>query len=518
MASVLDKKYKEMTESPVGRLIFKMAVPAVLANVVAITYSLTDTFYIGMIGTAASAASGVVLPIIVAIQAFGLLFGIGAGNKMSIALGKKDVQKASTLVSSAFYSSLAFGLLLALIVFFSRDKLIWVLGSTPSIAPYALSYMIPLLVAAPFFSASFVLNPILRFQGMPVESMIGIVTGAVLNAILEPIFIFTLKMGMFGAGVATGLCQAISFFILLGLYVKRSGVPIKFKNVSFARFIWSEIFAGGLPSLIRNLMLSISVDILNVASNPYGDAAIAAMTIVGKIITLTNSANIGIGQGYQPVCGYNYGAKKFGRVRYGYWLTVVAATILILVVCIIQSIWAPEIIRVFRDAPHVISYGSLALQIMSITFPLSGYIVMSNMMQQTIGHTIIATIVGLGRQGIFLVPALLILPSHFGFMGVVMSQPIADISTFLMTIPLQIYVMRGLRTPHDKSSKNQKNASADRTQEDIERDNGAKKSEDVEKPVEENIKIQVTNDIPCKEIIKRRIMCCLSVIQKVSIG
>jgi putative MATE family efflux protein len=440
--SAVDAKYIQMTQAPLRRLITVMAIPAVIANIVSMIYNLTDTFFVGQLGTAASGAVGIVMPIMVAIQAVGLLFGMGSGNKLSIELGRKNMERARELVSVGFYLGLGVGIILGALGFIFRAPLIHAFGATRTIQPLAVEYATPLLFGAPFFCSTFSLNAQLRFEGYSTRSMIGIVAGSILNIGLEPLFIFGFKMGIFGAGLATAICQFISWLILLIMHQRR-GVAIRLANFK-PRAVFGEIVNGGIPSLIRNGMLSVAVGAVNIAANPYGDAAIAAMTIVQRVITLFNTIQIGFGQGFQPVCGYNFGAGKFERVRKGYWFVVQASITLLLVASVGMIIWAEPIVGIFRKDPEVIRLGRQAMFWNCITFPLSGFVVPSNMMQQTIGHTVISSIVGLGRQGIFLVPALLIFPRHLGFLGVMISQPIADICTFIMTVPLQIYVLRQL--------------------------------------------------------------------------
>ena len=237
--------------------------------------------------------------------------------------------------------------------------------------------------------------------------------------------------------------QLISWLILFVMH-QRVGVRIRLRDFHLTRSVWNEIFSGGVPSLIRNGMLSVSAGAINIAANPFGDAAIAAMTIINRVITLFNTIQIGFGQGFQPVCGYNYGAHKFDRVRKGYWFVVQISLALLIVASIGMTVFAAPIVRLFRDDPAVVRIGAQAMFWNCLTFPLSGYVVPSNMMQQTIGHTVISSIVGLGRQGIFLVPALLIFPPRMGMLGVMISQPVADICTFIMTVPLQTWVMKQL--------------------------------------------------------------------------
>jgi putative MATE family efflux protein len=444
MAS-LDEKYVQMTRSPLRRLIVRMAIPAVISNVVSIIYNLTDTFFVGRLGTSASGALGIAFPIMLIIQATGLLFGQGSGNKLSIELGKKNIPRARRLVSVGFFTALGAGALIGIAGLIFVHPLVGLFGATATIEPLALQYMIPLLCSAPFYCATFVLNPQMRYQGLAAYSMIGIISGAVLNIVLEPIFIFVLGLGIFGAGLATAISQVVSFTLLLILHTKAGTVHLSVSNYKPDMLLWREIVGGGLPSLLRNGMLSVAVTFLNVAANPYGDAAIAAMAIVSRIITFTNTIMIGIGQGFQPVCGYNYGAGLLARVRKGYWFVVQASTVILVVSSILQIIFAPHLIEIFRDDPQVVAYGTLALRLQCCTLPLSGFIVMSNMMQQTIGRTFISSVVGISRQGLGLVPALLILPPIFGFLGVQMAQPLADILALIITIPLQTMILREMR-------------------------------------------------------------------------
>ncbi|MBQ5505194.1 MAG: MATE family efflux transporter [Aeriscardovia sp.] len=440
-----DAAFVEMTTAPLGPLITRMSVPAVIANVIGVAYNLTDTFYVGKLGTAASAASGVAMPVMVAIQAFGLLFGAGAGNKIAVLLGKKNMTLAKKLVTTAFFAAFAISVVLGAAGLLLLHPLARVLGSTPTIEPLAIKYLTPLLWVAPLYCTSYVFDPVLRFQGRAKESMIGIGAGTIVNIGLEPVFIFALHLGMFGAGLATAICESLSFFLLLGLFRSRSGVPLTWSQFSLSSAVLREILAGGLPNFVRNVMGAAATDVFNLSADPFGNAAISAITIVNRVLLLTASAEIGFGRGYQPVCGYNYGSGHFDRVRRGYWLIVRASVVLLVSVAVLQSVWAPQLIQVFRDDPTVVRYGAAMLRWQSLTFPLYAYIICSNMMQQTLGHTAIASIVGLGRQGIFLVPALLILPRHLGFFGLVAAQPISDLCTFLMTLPLQRHVMKELR-------------------------------------------------------------------------
>ena len=439
-----DARFYEMTQAPLGRTIVRLAVPSTVANIVTVTYNLTDTFYVGCVGTAAVAAAGVVMPLTVILKSIGLMFGMGSANRMSVALGKKNQDFAERLASNGFFTTLFVAAIIAAVAICLRDPLAVVLGSTRTIAPLAIAYMLPLLIVAPLNCATYVLNALLRFQGLAKESMIGLASGAIINIGLEPVFIFALHWGMVGAGSATAVCQVISFCLLLGLYRRHSVVPIRLSRYRLDSEVFHQIIAGGLPSLLRNWMRALGMDVLDLAANPYGDAAIAAMTIVNRIVTVSNSIRGGFGQGYQPVCGYNYGAKNYKRVTKGYWLVIRASFVVLGAIAIAQSIWAAPIVRAFQSNPAVVAYGVPALRWQSLTLPFTTVIVTFNMLSQTLGYTFISSFVGSGRRGIFLIPILLILPHFLGFTGVMVAQPLADILALLLALPYQSYILHRL--------------------------------------------------------------------------
>lgn len=376
-------KFSQMTLSPLGPLIFRLSLPAVVANIIGVVYNLTDTFYLGRIGT--STASGVVMPVMVLIQAFGLLFGAGAGNRISVLLGKKDIEKSKQLASTAISSAFLLSCILGSLFLIFRSDIARIMGATSELLGMASTYLIPLLIASPLYCTSYAFDPILRFQGLAKESMIGIALGAVLNISLEHLFIFSMHLGMLGAGIATAICESLSFFLLLFLFAKRAR-PLDLKRFSFMSF--GPILSAGMPNFVRNVMGAVSTDIFNLVTDPFGPAAIAGVTIANRILLLTASAEIGMGRGYQPVCGYNFGAHKYYRVKRGYYLILIASAVLLILVSILQSIFAPYLIALFRNSPPVVKYGSDFLRFFSLTFPLYSFIICSNMMQQTLGHTL----------------------------------------------------------------------------------------------------------------------------------
>ena len=308
-----DAKYRQMTGQPVKPLILKLCLPAVISNLVTTAYNLTDTFFIGQLGTAQSGAIGIAFSIMTVMQALGFFFGNGAGNSMSRELGKQNNERASRLLAVGFAGAVLSGLVIATIGLLTLRPLVVMLGSTSTIAPYAVQYLTPLLVAAPCVCGSFALNGLLRYQGQSAFGMIGLVSGALLNFLLAPLFIFVLHLGIFGAGLATAICQTVSFTILTTMSRKFGVMKLSLRNCRPDVLLMREVAGGGLPSLIRQGAGSISVTCVNIAANPFGDAAIAGMAIVMRIMLGANSVIVGLGQGFQPVCGYNYGAGLFAR-------------------------------------------------------------------------------------------------------------------------------------------------------------------------------------------------------------
>lgn len=432
-----------MTQVPIPSLVCKMAVPTIISMLVTSFYNMADTFFVGKIGTSASAAVGVVFSMMAVIQACGFFFGHGSGNYISRALGAHDDASAERMAATGFFSALFAGCIIAVLGLVFLDPLARLLGSTETILPYAKDYMRWILIGAPWMMASLVLNNQLRFQGSAAYGMIGITSGAVINIALDPLLIFVLDMGIAGAAIATIISQFVSFCILLVCTQKADNLRIRFKNFTLNAFYYKTILKGGLPSLCRQGLGSVGTICLNLGAGIHGDAAIAAMSIVTRVIMFANSCVIGFGQGFQPVCGFNYGAKKYKRVKEAFWFCVRSATVFLIFVSIIGIIFAPGIIAFFRKGDaQVIEIGKIAMRAQCITFPLSAWIVLCNMMMQTISKPVRASFMAMARQGIFFIPAVLILPRFFGLLGLQISQPVADVITFIASIPLQMSIFR----------------------------------------------------------------------------
>ncbi|MDD3346957.1 MAG: MATE family efflux transporter [Oscillibacter sp.] len=448
-----EEKFQQMTKTPVGRLICRLAFPCIISMLVTAFYNMADTFFVGMLqSNSATGAVGVVFSLMAIIQAVGFFFGHGSGNFISRELGKHHLDEASNMAATGFFSALAAGFLICLLGQLFLEPLAYLLGSTDTILPYATAYLRVILLGAPWMTSSLVLNNQLRFQGSAAYAMVGITSGAILNIGLDPLLIFTFDMGVAGAAWATIISQFLSFCLLLAGCARGGNLRIHVSRVQFKWSYYAMIVRGGLPSLARQGLASVATICLNQAAGPFGDAAIAAMGVVQRIMMFGASAMIGFGQGFQPVCGFNYGARLYDRVKQGFWFCVKSSTAFLCAIGALGFVFAPQLIAVFRDDPEVIACGVAALRFQCVTFCFQGWIVMSNMMLQTIGRTAPATFLAMARQGIFFVPLVWILSALFGMVGIQVTQAVSDCLTLLCAVPIQLKVLRefsSLPSPSD---------------------------------------------------------------------
>jgi putative MATE family efflux protein len=436
-------KFAMMTTKPVERLVCKLAIPTMISMLITAFYNMADTYFVSRIGTSATGAVGIVFSMMAIIQAMGFLFGHGSGNYISRKLGEKKAEEAQEMAATGFYSSIIAGTIVGLLGIIFINPLGKALGATPTILPYAMEYLRYILIGTPFVMASFVLNNQLRFQGNAAYGMIGICSGAILNIILDPILIFVCGLGIAGAAIATSFSQFLSMCVLYIICNKKGIVKIKLKKFKPKWQIYKEIFKGGLPSLFRQGIASVAAICLNRFAGIYGDAAIAAMSIVSRVGMFATSALIGFGQGFQPVCGFNYGAKKYDRVNKAFRFCIKLSTIVLTIMAIMGFVFASQIIGVFKTGDtRVMEIGISALRWQCVSFPLLGFLILANMMLQTIGKAFKASILSLARQGLFFIPILFIFAPLFGLTGIKMVQPIADILSFAISIPLTYSVIK----------------------------------------------------------------------------
>ncbi len=429
-------QFDKMTKTPIPRLVMGLAVPTILSMLITSIYNLADTFFVGQISTSASGAVGVVSSLMAVIQAVGFMLGHGAGSVISRSLGSGDVPAASRFASTSFFTALGAGAALGVFGIAGLTPLMRLLGSTETILPHARAYAFYILLAAPFMMSSLVMNNILRYEGKASFAMVGLVTGGVLNMALDPVFIFGLGMGAGGAGLATGLSQMVSFGILLSMYLRGktvSRLALRFYTRS-PRDI-ATILTTGLPSFGRQGLASFASMMLNVAARPYGDAAVAAMSIVSRIFQFLLSVALGVGQGFQPVASYNYGARKFHRVRQACLFTIGASFVLMTALAAVCYVNGEALVRLFRDDGAVTAIALPAFRWQCVATLLQPVLVCGNMLFQSVGKAGRATFLSCCRQGIFFIPLILTLPRAFGLAGVQYSQPIADALSFVVAVP-----------------------------------------------------------------------------------
>ena len=446
-AMTYEEKYQLMINTPISRLIPRLAIPTIISMLITSIYNMADTFFVSQLSTSASGAVGVNFSLMAMIQAIGFTLGMGSGNFMSRMLGAREQEKAQRACSTAVYTAFALGLLLAITGIANIDSLVRMLGATETIAPYAKDYGRYILIAAPYMTVSFVFNNHLRSQGNAALSMIGITTGGILNVILDPVLIFGLKMGISGAAIATIFSQFVSFTILLVLVI-RSGNVLKPhpRYFTFQGWVYKEILSAGMPTLGRQGLASVASVLLNVASSGFGDAAVAAMSIVTRIMMFINSALIGFGQGFQPVCGFNFGAGRYDRVLEAYFFCRRVALVFLLVMGVIMFAISTPIMRLFRkEDAEVIRIGALALKMQCCLLPFQSYTIIGNMLTQSIGYSFRATLTAISKQGLFFIPAILILPPLLGIPGLQLAQPVADGLTFVLTQVIVVMVVKELR-------------------------------------------------------------------------
>ncbi len=441
-------QYERMTQSSIPKLIARLSVPTILSMLVTNIYNLADTAFVGRLGTSQSAAVGVIFGYMALIQAIGFMYGMGSGSIMARKLGARDTLAASRTASTAVIFSVGTGLLMALITLPLRDSIVRVLGSTETILPHARAYLNWILIAAPFMTGGYTLNNLLRFQGKASLGMIGLMSGAILNIALDPLLMFVLDLGIAGAAIATGFSQIISFFILLSMFLRgKTEVRLAPKLADPRPSMVGNIMATGLPSLLRQALNSAATIILNSSAAAFGDEAVAAMSIVSRISFFVFALALGIGQGFQPVAAFNYGAEKYVRLRKAFWVTVAMSEGVILAAASAVFLFSGSLVQVFRDDPRVIEIGTRALRLQMATVIFLPFTMCAEMLYQSTGRRLGASFLSSARSGLFFIPALLILSSLRGLSGIQEAQPAA----YLLSVPLSaafvILFMR--RTPKE---------------------------------------------------------------------
>jgi putative MATE family efflux protein len=424
-----------MTETPVAKLIVSMGIPTTISMLITSIYNMADTYFVGSLGESAQAATGVMYTLQCVIQGIAFMLGHGGGTFISKYLAARDQDKASSYISSAFFAGGSAGIVIMVLGFLLLTPMVYFLGSTPTIAPYARQYGMWVLLGAPFVIMSMILNNALRYEGCAIYAMVGLTTGGILNIFGDWLFVAKLGMGVFGAGMATAISQLISFSILLFMFIKMAQSKIRFRSVSKDWRVYLSICHVGFPSLIRQGLSSITTGVLNNLTKPFGDAAIAAMSVVNRYSMFLMCVGLGMGQGFQPVAAFNYQAKKYKRVKQGLLFTMCFGLVFIGAISTVSIIWADPIIQIFQKNEKVVEVGRVALRYAAIGMMFMPFSVPVNMLYQSIQKPTISSVLSLLRSGLITIPLLLLCVPLLGLPGVQIAQPCADVISGLVSIP-----------------------------------------------------------------------------------
>lgn len=440
-----NSQYIKLTQTPVGKLILALGLPTTISMLITTVYNMADSLFAGHLSIDAGAATSVVFGIMSILQAFGFMFGHGAGSHISRALGERQTEKASRYASTGFFGALLSGLIILTVGLIFLEPLMLLLGSNQDVLPHAKSYAFFILLAAPLMTSSCVLNNILRYEGRANLAMIGLTTGGLLNIALDPVFMFVLKLGTMGAGIATAISQFISFCILFSIFVLgKTQSKISLKYLTNDIKVLGGIVITGLPSLARQGLNSVSTMVMNTQAKLFGTAAIAAMGYVSRTAMMIFCVGLGIGQGFQPVSAFNFGAKKYSRVKKGSYFTLAFGTIFLGVIALVCFIIAPQIISLFGGNAEVIKIGSTALRFYCgalLFFPIS---VVATMLFQSIGESVPALVLSLLQSGLIFIPSCLLLTAQFGIIGIEISQPIAYVLSAMVSLPWMVVFLNKL--------------------------------------------------------------------------
>ena len=439
-----DLHYRKMTQTPVEHLIVSLAIPTVISMLITSIYNLADTYFVGTLGVSASGAVGVVFALMTMLQALGFMLGHGSGSVISRLLAQRDVETASRYISTSFFLALGVGAAVALLGVPLSAPLMRLLGSTDTILPYAREYGLFILASAPMLIGSLVLNNVLRYEGKALYGMIGLTLGGVLNIIADPIFIYGFGMGVDGAGLATALSQTVSFVVLLFLFRRHAQSRISIRCFARDAHTIFDILTTGFPNLFRQGLMSVSSGILNHSAGLFGDACVSAIAITSRCLGFMVSIAIGVCQGFQPVAGFNYQAKKYARLRRAFRFTLLATLVVLAAMGCAGILFAPALVCQFQSDPEVLRIGGPALRYACLGLAFISLNLAPSMLLQTCGVKGPALLTASLRGGLCLIPLALILPRLFGLIGVQLAQPLSDAIASLLTVPFVLRFFRDI--------------------------------------------------------------------------
>ncbi|RAM58832.1 multidrug transporter MatE [Mesotoga sp. SC_3PWM13N19] len=437
--------HKMLGEERIGRLLLSLSLPATIGMLVQAMYNFVDTIYVGRgVGSMGIAGISISFPVQIFVMAFAQMFGIGGASVISRALGEKNHEKARRAAGNVMAFSIAFGLAMTLLGYFFIDQLLIMLGASEAIIPYAREYLSIILLGSVFFSFGMTMSHVIRAEGKPKIAMAAMLISAVLNIILDPIFIFTLNMGIRGAALATVLSQAItSIYILFYVTSGKSLLRISLASLLPEWTILKETVSVGLSAFSRQVAGSVLAVVMNNSLVFYGgDIAVAVYGIINRLLMVFIMPMFGVNQGFLPIVGYNYGAKKMRRARESVKLASTVTTLIALFSAIIMFFFARQLISIFSDEIELIEPTISALRIVILAIPTIGIQVIASGMFQALGKAIPALFLSLLRQIIILIPLILVIPRFLGINGIWISFPLADLIAFAISL---VFYLRELK-------------------------------------------------------------------------
>ena len=438
MKSETQAYYDKMTKEPLAKLIISLGIPTTISMLVTNIYNMVDTYFVGTLGESQQAATGILFTLQAIIQAIAFMLGQGSGSLVSKALADKDTDEASEYVSTGFFTGAVLGVLVMVIGLIFLEPFMYLLGSTETILPYARQYGWCVLIMCPVVIGSFVLNNNLRYEGKAFYAMIGLVTGGIINIFGDYLLIKVIPLGVLGAGIATAVSQFISFLILVYFHRKMAQGKIRMCYVSRKFSTYFTICRVGFPALIRQGLNSVSSGILNNLTRPYGDAAIAAMSVVNRFTAFVMCVGLGVGQGFQPVAAFNYQAKKYSRVKKGLLVTMGVGLCMICCLALPGFLFAEQVVYMFQKSPQVVEVGTFALRCSCVGVTFLALSVPINMLYQSTRQAALSSFLSMLRNGLILIPVLFITTHFWGLRGIQISQPLADVATGLLSIPFVV--------------------------------------------------------------------------------
>lgn len=447
-----NNKMELLGNAPISKALLAMGIPTMLGMMVNAIYNLVDAYFVGGLGTSQMGAISVVYPLGQIVVGLGLLFGNGSASYLSRLLGNREQEQADRVASTALYSSVAVGAVMIIFSLIFLRPILRLLGATDSIMPYAMTYAAIYVVSCIFNVFNVTMNNIVTSEGAAKTTMFALMAGAVLNIGLDPVFIYTLDMGVAGAAIATAISQIVSTLIYLTfIFRKKSIYSFKMKNCTFTKEIMSEIFKIGIPTLVFQILTSLSISLVNTQAGPYGDSVIAGMGAVTRIVSMGSLIVFGFIKGFQPIAGYSYGAKKFDRLHKAIRTSILWSTVFCVIYGLLLTIFSSRIIAQFTDGDlEMIRVGTQSLRINGLSFLLFGFYTVYSSLFLALGKGLEGFVLGACRQGICFVPVILILPAFWGINGILYVQPIADVLSAIITVFMALHLHKELALAKQK--------------------------------------------------------------------